>query len=151
MGTHYKGSGKETLLLDTYIKLIRAAETVSARINSHIYKKGITESQFAILDALYHIGPLCQKEIGVKILKSGGNITHVIDNLESHGLVKRERGADRRYFSVHITKNGKSLMEKVFPKHIENVVNEFSVLTDEELIALQRMCKLIGLKEPKSV
>jgi MarR family transcriptional regulator, 2-MHQ and catechol-resistance regulon repressor len=147
MGTHFKGSKKETLVLNTYIKLVRAAETVTARINSYILKKGITESQFGILDALYHIGPLCQRELGIKILKSGGNITHVIDNLEKLGFVKRERGADRRYFTVSITRQGEILMEKIFPKHVENVVKEFDVLSEEELKQLQHLCKLVGIKE----
>jgi MarR family transcriptional regulator, 2-MHQ and catechol-resistance regulon repressor len=147
MGTHFKGSKKETLVLNTYIKLVRAAETVTARINSHILKKGLTESQFGILDALYHIGPLCQRELGVKILKSGGNITHVIDNLEKLGFVKRERGTDRRYFTVNITRQGEILMDKIFPKHVESVVKEFDVLSEEELKQLQHLCKLIGIKE----
>lgn len=150
MGTHYKGTEKEMLILNSYIKLIRAAETVTSRINSYIYKKGLTDSQFGILDALYHIGPLCQRELGKKILKSGGNITHVIDNLEKQGYVKRERGQDRRYFSVHITRQGRTLMEKIFPAHLAHVVNEFSVLTDKEQIELQRLCKLIGVGSNES-
>lgn len=151
MGTHFKGSKKETLALNTYIKLVRAAETVTARINSHILKKGLTESQFGILDALYHIGPLCQRELGIKILKSGGNITHVIDNLEKLGFVKRERGTDRRYFTVNLTRQGEILMDKIFPKHVENVVKEFEVLSEEELKQLQHLCKLIGIKEKTTV
>ncbi len=151
MGTHFKGSKKEMLALDTYIKLARAAETVSARINSYIFKKGLTESQFGILDALYHIGPLCQRELGVKILKSGGNITHVIDNLEKQGLVRRERGEDRRYFTIHVTRQGKSLMDKVFPHHVEQVVKELGMLTEEDHRQLQRLCKLVGLSKIESV
>ena len=86
MGTRYKGSKKEVRALNTYIKLIRAANSLSSRINIHLSKTGLTESQYNVLDALYHLGPLTQKDIGRKLFKSGGNITMVIDNLEKRKL-----------------------------------------------------------------
>ena len=46
---------------------------------------GLSTSQFAVLDALLHLGPLCQKDLGEKILKTSGNMTMVIDNLEKGG------------------------------------------------------------------
>ena len=61
MGTHFKGSKKEVRALNTYIKLIRAADTLSSRINKHLSDKGLTASQFNILDALYHVGTLPRK------------------------------------------------------------------------------------------
>jgi MarR family 2-MHQ and catechol resistance regulon transcriptional repressor len=63
MGSHYKGSKKEIRALDTYIKLVRAADTLSAGINMNLLSAGLTESQFNVLDALYHLGPLTQKQL----------------------------------------------------------------------------------------
>ncbi len=145
MGTHYKGSRKETTALNTYIKLIRAAESLNSRIKLSLSNSGLTESQFNILEALMHLGPLCQKDLGSKLLKSGGNITMVVDNLEKRGLVKRERGAkDRRYFTVHLTKQGKHLIEKLFPSQTAAIVKEVGILSESEQIELQRLCKLLG-------
>jgi len=147
MGTHYKGSKKEVSALNTYIKLTRAANSVSARIGTLLTRKKLTESQFNILDALLHLGPLSQKQLGDKLLKSGGNITMVVDNLEKQGLVKRVRGEnDRRYFAIHLTKQGKNLIERFFPEYLSAVVKEISLLNEDEQAELQRMCKLIGLK-----
>ncbi len=147
MATNYKGTVKEVNALNVYIKLIRSAESLSSRINSMFLKKNITISQFAILDVLFNLGPLSQKELGRKILRSGGNITMVIDNLEKQGFVERERNMeDRRYFIIHLTKKGKKVFEGIFPMFLDTVVKEFSVLTDKEQIDFQRMCKLIGLK-----
>ena len=42
----------------------------------------MTVSQFGVLEALHHLGPLRQGEISAKLLRSGGNITLVVDNLE---------------------------------------------------------------------
>ena len=91
MGTHYKGTAKEKLAPDTFIKLIRSVNSLSSGINLILSKNSLTESQFNVLDALYHLGHLTQKELGKKLLKSGGNITMVIDNLEKLGLVTKKR------------------------------------------------------------
>ena len=148
MATNFKGTEKEVKALDVYIKLIRASESLSSRINSKLDKKGLTISQFAVLDVLYNLGPLSQKDLGKKILRSGGNITMVIDNLEKQSFVERERSLkDRRFFIIHLTKKGKKFFAKIFPIFLDSVLKEFSVLTDKEQIEFQRMCKLVGLKE----
>ena len=49
--------------LNTYTKLMRAAESITARTHRHLSSKGLTISQFGVLEALYHLGPLSQKEI----------------------------------------------------------------------------------------
>src|SRR6266702_4591444 len=89
--------------LNTYTKLMRAAESVTSRVNRVLLAPKLTISQFGVLEALYHKGPLCQKEIAVKILKSTGNITLVIDNLEKQDLVRRERdNEDRRFLTINL-------------------------------------------------
>lgn len=133
MGTHYQGSRKETVALDTFIKLVRASESVSARLAVIMAERGLTISQFGALEALYHLGPLCQRELGEKILKSGGNITMVVDNLERNGHVKRARDKkDRRYFRVRLTAKGRRLIAKAFPDVLGRIVKEVGVLTQKE-------------------
>ena len=146
MGTHYKGSKKEIRALDTYIKLIRAADTLSAGININLLSAGLTESQFNVLDALFHLGPLTQKDLGRKLLKSGGNITMVIDNLEKRNLVKRRRGEkDRRVFFVSLTLPGRRQIENILPEQVSRIKNEMSTLSKGEQNELQRLCKKIGV------
>ena len=146
MGTQYKGTEKEMTALNTFIKLVRAAESTLSRVNASLSKYKLTESQYAILDALYHIGPLFQKDLGNKLLKTGGNITLVIDNLEKRKLVERERREqDRRYFTIHLTKQGKNLFQKVFPGYLKSVIEEMQKLSKSDQVELQRLCKTIGL------
>ena len=147
MATNYKGTKQEINSLNNYIKLIRASESLSSRVNLMLSKKGLTISQFSVMDVLYNLGALSQKDLGKKILRSGGNITMVIDNLEKLGYVERKRSKDdRRFFIIYITKKGKRFFSNIFPIFLEVVVEEFKVLTDIEQIEFQRMCKLIGLK-----
>lgn len=148
MGTAHKGSEKEVRALDAYIKLMRAAETVTARLNRNLTAVNLTISQFGVLEALYHKGPLCQRDIAKKILKSTGNITMVIDNLEKRGLVRRERAADdRRYITIYLTENGTQLIAELFPRHAVTIADEMGALTAGEQTELGRLCRKLGLKE----
>lgn len=148
MSTRHKGTEEEIRALDAYIKLMRAADSVSARLAPHLKRAGLTVSQFGALEALYHLGPLCQRDLGKKILKSGGNITMVVDNLEKRGLVERVRAEnDRRYLTVNLTKQGRKLIGELFPRHAVAIREEMGVLSAAELQKLGRLCKRIGLKE----
>lgn len=142
-----EGSPDTQLALRTYVKLLRAADSVTARLSAQITASGLSWSQFGVLEALYHLGPLCQKELGEKLLKTTGNITMVVDNLERRGLVRRERMAeDRRYVCVHLTECGHHLIARLFPPHAEAIANEMSALTAEEQEELGRLCRKLGLR-----
>ncbi|MFV1884101.1 MAG: MarR family winged helix-turn-helix transcriptional regulator [Balneola sp.] len=150
MPTHFKGTKKETESLNAFIKMTRATESVNHRLGKYLADscEKLTTSQFGILEALLHLGPSNQKDLGAKILKTGGNITLVIDNLEKRNYVIRETDpSDRRASIVSLTKEGKEFISGYFPKHVERIVEEFSVLTSEELKELSRLCKKVGMKE----
>jgi MarR family 2-MHQ and catechol resistance regulon transcriptional repressor len=146
MTNRYKGSKAENRALKTYVKLMRAAESVTSRTHRHLASTGLTISQFAVLEALYQLGPLSQRQIGQKILRSSGNITMVIDNLEKNKLVRRERHkADRRFYIVHLTDKGYDLIKGLFPPHAAVIAQDLAVLTAAEQDTLGRLCKKLGL------
>jgi MarR family 2-MHQ and catechol resistance regulon transcriptional repressor len=146
----YKGSRETVRALSAYVKLMRAAESLTARIHRNLAEVDLSISQFGTLEALYHLGPMPQVEIGKKLLKSSGNMTLVIDNLEKRGLVRRERSEeDRRYFTVHLTEAGKELISEFFPAHAERIAAEMSVLTPSEQEQLGWFCKKLGLGKEK--
>ncbi len=143
----YRGSRDEVRALSAYIKLMRASESVSARTQRHLSDARLTASQFGALEALYHLGPLSQADLGQKILRSSGNITMVVDNLEKRGLVKRERRQeDRRYNTVRLTSRGEKLIAEVFPRHAGKIVEAMNVLTKTEQETLGKLCRKLGLK-----
>jgi MarR family 2-MHQ and catechol resistance regulon transcriptional repressor len=133
--------------LNTYTKLMRAAESVTSRVHRVLATPKLTISQFGVLEALYHKGPLCQRDIGAKILKSSGNITLVIDNLEKQNLVSRVRDEnDRRYFTVNLTESGTDLIAKVFADVEAAIFTEMASLDEDEQVSLGQLCKKLGKK-----
>ena len=145
MPTHYSGTPEEERALDAFIKLTRATGSVTTRLEQSGSRGTLTESQFGVLETLHHLGPLCQGTLGSKLLKSSGNMTLVIDNLEKQGLVRRERNPeDRRQIFIHLTQAGQALIEEVFPAQLEAIVDEFSVLTADEQEQLGDLLRKLG-------
>ncbi len=150
MGTHYKGTKNELRALDAYIKLMRAAGSVTSRLNPHLVAAGLTASQFGALEALFHLGPMCQRDLGDKLLTSSGNVTMVVDNLEKRWLVKRRReGEDRRFVTVHLTEKGRRLIGEILPGHVAAIVEDMSTLSEREQEELDRLCRKLGRKEKR--
>lgn len=145
MPTHHRGTNQEVQALNAYITLFRAADSLAARGNTRLEAMGLTTGQFGVLEALLHLGPLCQRELGEKLLRTGGNITLVVDNLERDGLVRRERSRrDRRLVTVRLTPKGEKLIRKVFPGHATAIAGEMSHLTAAEQKQLRRLCRKLG-------
>ncbi len=143
----YKSGRDERRALNAYVKLMRASEAMTTRIHRHVIDAGMTVTQFGVLEALYSLGPLSQRDIAAKILKSTGNITLVIDKLEKKRLVKRERSKeDRRFYAVTLTAAGQRMIEGIFPRHAAKVVEEMKVLSSAEQEQLSNICRKIGLR-----
>jgi MarR family 2-MHQ and catechol resistance regulon transcriptional repressor len=149
MPTHYNGSPQEKLALNTFIKLTRSVEALSNRLAQRGALGELTPSQFGVLEVLYHLGPMCQYQLAAKILKSSGNMTMVIDNLEKHGLVQRQRSAtDRRMVTVHLTEAGREKIALVLPEQVAAITAELGALTPQEQDTLGELCRKLGKPEP---
>jgi len=146
MGSHFKGTREEVRALDSYIKLVRATDSLNSKINSFLSESGLSESQFHVLDALFHLGDLSQKDLAKKLLKSGGNITMVVDNLEDRKFVKRERSKkDRRLIYVHLTGKGEKKIKNTLPGIVDMLTKEMKRISADEQTVLQKICKKIGI------
>jgi len=133
------------LNLKALIALSRCTHNVHKREYRTIKAGGLTVSQFAVLEILYHKGDLRVCEIMEKILTTGGNMTVVIDNLVKENLVERcSDPKDRRVNLISITEKGRNLISEIFPKHLENINDIFSILTSEEKKNLIKLVKKLS-------
>lgn len=144
-GTHYDGSAEEVRALGAFVKLMRAARWASIKAGSRREETGLSESQFGVLEAIYHLGPLDQTELARKVLTSPSNLTLVIDNLEREGYVERRRSAhDRRRRVIHLEPAARRLLEELLPRHVERIVEVMAALSPEEQIRLGELCRKLG-------
>jgi MarR family 2-MHQ and catechol resistance regulon transcriptional repressor len=151
MPSHFQGNAEERRALDAYIKLIRCAESLTARLQPNLESHGLTVSQFGVLEALLHLGPLCPSQLARKVLKSGGNMTLVVNNLARDGYIRKAKDLDdKRSFTVHLTANGERKVRQVFTGHLKLLRQEMSALTASEQEELGRLCKKLGVLAAKA-
>src|SRR2546426_12707706 len=107
------GSGIQVILV-----LWKAARAVESFAEKSITDLEMCGSDFAVLEALLHKGPLPVNEIGKKIVLTSGSITVAVDRLEKRELVERRRhGTDRRARIVHLTREGRKLITRAYAQH----------------------------------
>lgn len=135
------GSGVHVFLV-----LWRAARAVETYAQNSISQLEMCGSDFAVLEALLHKGPLPVNEIGKKVLLTSGSITVAVDRLEDKGLVERRaHGSDRRTKVVHLTKEGRRLIKRVYTDHAADMEQLAAAsLTRKERQTLIRLLKQIG-------
>lgn len=145
MPSNYQGSPVEIEALSAFINLMRASDAVAASLQRDIDQNKMTASQFGVLEALLHLGPLYQGDLAKKLLRATGSVTSVVAGLERKGMVQRAREShDKRFVRVTLTPQGKKAIEQVFPKHVRAVVQRFGALTLDEQKELRRLCGKLG-------
>lgn len=146
MAKRYSGSPEEILQVDAYVKLMRCADTVQGILARNAEANGLTLSQLGVLEILLHLGPQNQKDLAGKILRSGANMTTIIDNLEKREIVRRTRDeADRRTIRVELTETGEDLISRIFPLHMHNIYRMMGALAPDELHALSQLTRKLGI------
>ena len=137
-----------------YIRLIlwKAAKAVEKVDKASIAQTGLGLSDFAIMEALLHKGPLPINQIGEKVLLTSGSMTAAINRLEKGGLVTRAQDqSDGRYFYVHLTKHGRKVIRQAYRNHKLNFERIAEILTNEEKNELVKLLKKIGFHSDKLV
>src|ERR1700736_4669059 len=101
-----------------FLVLWKAANAVQSYAEESISELERCGSDFAVLEALLHKGPLPVNEIGKKVLLTSGSITVAVDRLEKKGLVERRaHDTDRRARIVHLTKEGWKGITRAYAEH----------------------------------
>jgi MarR family 2-MHQ and catechol resistance regulon transcriptional repressor len=137
---------KQEAALKLWVVLARAYNAVSARLSEDVARHELTPTEFAILEVLYHKGPLLLGEVQRKILVTSGGITYLVDRLVEKGLVKREECAeDRRARYAVLTPAGSALIRKVFPQHAMSIERAVSGLSTAEQREAVQLLKKLGL------
>jgi MarR family 2-MHQ and catechol resistance regulon transcriptional repressor len=150
MPTHYRGTPEEVTALNGFIALLRATDSLHAHLSRCVEAAGLTMGQFAVLEVLLHLGPMSQRDIGTKLLRSGSNTTMVLDNLERRRLVKRRRRSDdRRAIEVSLSPTGRRLITGLFPHHVRRITRLFNVLSQDDQQRLAALCKTLGRSIPR--
>ena len=131
----------------SHIRLLlwKAGRAIERIDRASIDDTGLHLSDFAIMEALLHKGPLPINTIGDKVLLTSGSMTAAVNRLASKGFVmKIQDPADGRCWYVHLTKQGAMVIKKAYARHARNLETVAEVLTEKERNELARLLKKIG-------
>ncbi|MFC4804229.1 MarR family winged helix-turn-helix transcriptional regulator [Filifactor villosus] len=119
------------------ISISRMRNLLFRDLDTIFSSNGLTTTQFAVLEVLYHKGTLCVGDIQRLILGTSGNIPLVIKNLEKEGLVLRKKSeTDRRISMIDLTEKGLLLIKKVYPLQKQRLSELFQDVSNKEKKAL---------------
>ena len=137
---------KETATaLKTWVVLARAYLAIYKHVAADVARHDLTASEFGILEALFHKGPLPLGDLQKKILVTSGGVTYLVNRLVAKGLVTRESfpGDKRSRFAV-LTPEGSALIKKIFPAHAKRIVKAMDALSPKEQKRLTNLLRTLG-------
>lgn len=128
-----------------WMVLARASSSIGTYIERSMTEQGFCLSDFMVLEVLLHKGPLTISAIGGKVLLASASMTSAIDRLEERGLVLRlSRAEDRRVRLVQLTPCGRSLIERLFARHAEELEALSKDISQRERKLLYEALKRVG-------
>lgn len=147
-------SGKDVeQSLKLWVVLSRAFDAVQGHAVADIARHGLTITEFGVMEALYHKGPLMLGEVQRKILVTSGGVTYLIDRLAAKGLVERRRcEKDRRAYYAALTPEGEALIREIFPRHaaaIDRALGGLDPAQKEQAITLLRTLGRYAAETPE--
>lgn len=129
-----------------WVVLARCHRALSLLVERSAADAGLGLSDFMILEALLHKGPLTIGEIQLKVLLASGSMTAAVDRLEKKGCIVRKPDAhDRRARVLELTREGKKLIKRISAEHLDELQTWVSVLNEKEIEDAYAILRKLGL------
>jgi len=121
--------------LGAYFVLTEAVSLLQHQIEQQLRAEGdLSYVQFQLLARLNARGPLTMTDLADGVVYSRSGLTYQAGLLEKAGLITRSPSPDdERATLVTITDNGRALLGRVMPGHIQVTRLLFDPLTDDDL------------------
>lgn len=131
--------------LKILIGMHRNVNDLDRRTSKIVSEYGLTLSQFAVLEALYHKGDMTVGQVREHILSSVGTIPLIVNNLVKMNYVQRMADTkDRRVCILHLTEEGLNVIQEVAPKNEDMIIKRMGLLNDDEKKELLYLIKKLG-------
>ena len=103
----------------------------------------VTGEQFIVLDTIFSIKNIYQQKLSQIIMKDKSNMARILKVLEDKQLISKEVGNvnNRLVYFLHVTENGRKIVEDTMPKIKVFIMEIFENITDEEIELLHKLSK----------
>lgn len=134
-----------------FVAILKAADSLSQEAEQLIKAAGLTSAQYNVLRILRGAQPdglLC-RGISERMISRDPDITRLLDRMESHKLILRERQTeDRRVIKTRITPEGLKLLKKLDRPVHELHKNQFRHMSPAQLKQLAELLVEVEKREP---
>lgn len=134
---------EQDFTIHLYRELMHTTRNLRKDVSSVLREKGLTGSQYAVLEAIPDEG-IALSAVAKVIRREPSNITGIVDRLEQSGWIERGRDPDdRRVIRIYLTDEGRNLLSEIQAVYPLNIHRRLSVLSQEEKeTLLQILAKL---------
>jgi MarR family 2-MHQ and catechol resistance regulon transcriptional repressor len=140
-----KNRKKPPEALHAWLILLKAWQSMARYLFPALLEEGLGESDFRVLEVLFHKGPMPVNAIGPKVYLNPGSVSVAVDRLYKKGFVSRvENSRDRRVRTVSLTEKGRRMFVPLFRRHTALIKRAFHDISSEELQRLELTLKKIG-------
>src|ERR1700736_6775527 len=137
--------GQASSGVHVWLVFMKAFQALFPHATGSVKRTKLGDSDFRVLEALLHKGPLPVNTVGPKVWLTPGSISVAVDRLVKKGLVSRkDHPDDRRVRQVELTAKGRALITRGFQEHAAAMETAVSVLSKKERLALLRLLKKLG-------
>ena len=139
------GNGADTSGVHLWLILWKTCRAMHTQADRSIAGLGLCLSDFGVMEALLHKGPLSVKALGEKVLLASGSMTAAVGRLEKRGWVERGNDPeDRRVRIVRLTAEGRKTIESLFADHERDMERAVEGLTETERSKLADLLRRLG-------
>src|SRR6187200_2436841 len=138
-------TGQDSSGVHVWLVFMKAFQALFPHAEESIKRTELGDSDFRVLEALLHKGPLPVNTVGPKVWLTPGSISVAVDRLVKKGLVARkDHPNDRRVRQVQLTPKGRALITRGFREHAVAMEDAVGVLSENERLTLLRLLKKLG-------
>lgn len=131
--------------LKTITIFFRTSHTLEQVIKQEVLSHGLSLSEFGVLEALYHKGPLTVNQVIEKVLIPNSSMSYVIDQLVAKGLISKTKDTiDKRVYRLELEEAGHNFIAMMYPLHEKRLRKVLDKLTADEEKQLQILLKKLG-------
>src|SRR5258705_12477108 len=142
--------GQDSSGVHVWLVFMKAFQALFPHAAGSVKRTELGDSDFRVLEALLHKGPLPVNTIGPKVWLTPGSISVAVDRLVEKGLVSRkDHPDDRRVRRVELTAKGRALITRGFREHASAMETAVGVLSKNERLTLLRLLKKLGKSAEK--
>ncbi|MEM1115870.1 MAG: MarR family transcriptional regulator [Bacteroidota bacterium] len=122
---------RRSLSVRTWLRLVRVAQKMGRAAEGPLTDLDLTAGQFAVLAAAGAAEGALQDDLADRLATTKGNVSQLLSKLEAKGYVRRV--PDGRTKAVHLTPDGRALLEREMPAHDAFIEERLSALSAADL------------------